>query len=388
MSFPFEEFRHQAIKAKHSEKFIELTISYARNLDGKGLPVIFSLEHFAQQVGLPIKIIEAIIKNRFTQYTRYRITKKKKDDEYRYLMSPDSKLLYIQKWINKNILQKVPLSKYCTAYSTNSSPYQNAQIHSNANQILRVDLLKFFDTITETRVQNTFKNLGYEKQLALQFAQLTTTKHNKGFWNNLSKENKPILKFILDQDLAVLPQGAPSSPQLSNIIASGLDSKFQKLCEPLKCRYSRYADDMIFSTTKKNGDLPTIDDIKKIVAEESFFINDKKTRIFKRGTKQYVTGFTVTHSAKVPKKLRKEIFMHLFFARKFGPHNHLKTWIKKQGIPSETIYNFQNWIFGKICFVFSADPEVGKKMFDLYHTIDWTLDEDFLSINIKQAVGK
>jgi RNA-directed DNA polymerase len=387
MSFPFDEYRRKAEELNHSPEFIGQTIRYASKLDEQGLPVIFSLDHFALQVGMPILIIDEIIQHRFNQYTRYRISKKNDSRSFRYLMSPDSKLRYTQKWMNQNILQKVKLSNSSTAYSNAKTPYLNAKIHDSSEQVLRIDLLKFFDTITEIRIQETFEKLGYTNQLAKQFALLTTTHHNNGFWNTLSRDEKQKLKVLEDYKPAILPQGAPSSPQLSNIVAQRLDIRLEKISKVVGCRYSRYADDMIFSTKSPEGSLPNIIEVGQIINEEGFIVNEKKTKIFKKGMRQYVTGFTVTHGTNISKKARREIFTHLYYSKKFGPYNHLRRWMEIKGIRKEIIYNFQGWLFGKISFVLSVDGKIGGKMLSMYNTIDWALDAQMQSINVERSTG-
>lgn len=376
MSFPFDEYAQNAKQQGHSDEFIDLTMTYARNLDKKGLPVIFSIEHLAVLIGLPSSIIKEIIQHRSNQYTRYKIRKKNKPKEHRVLMSPDSKLKYIQKWINKNILQKIILPESSTAYIPGKSVFINAYTHRNSDKILKVDLLKFFDTISEERIFGYFRSIGYHPNLAFDFAKLTTTFHFKSFWDSIPTEERTQLGNLIEKRPAILPQGAPTSPQLANCIASSLDQVFEALSKTLNCRYSRYADDLIFSTTKGTGKLPEIATVKRIIEQEGFFVNENKTKQFNRGRKQYVTGFTVTHGVHVPKKFRQEIIKHIYYARKYGPYNHLKKWMSDNSIPNDFIYDFHNWLLGKISFVLSADYSGGMKMMEKFNKINWPLEDE------------
>ena len=165
MSFPFELYIQKAKQLNHSEEFINATIAYARNLDDRNLPVIFTIEHFSDLIRMPSFKVKEIIQYRANQYSRFRINKKVDSKAFRYLMAPDAKLKYIQRWINKNILQKIELSDNCTAYIPGKSVFLNGYIHRNADQILKVDLLKFFDCITEQRVFSKLKWLCFILQL-------------------------------------------------------------------------------------------------------------------------------------------------------------------------------------------------------------------------------
>src|ERR1019366_6770017 len=115
MAFPFEEYGSEAIRRGHSPQFIEATINYARQLDSKELPVIFSRQHFASLVRMPSAIIGEIIQFRTNQYIQFRI-QKRNGKGFRLIRTPEKKLLYLQRWINKNILQNVPVLDCCTAF--------------------------------------------------------------------------------------------------------------------------------------------------------------------------------------------------------------------------------------------------------------------------------
>lgn len=241
--------------------------------------------------------------------------------------------------------------------------------------LLKVDLLKFYDTITEKRVFGVFREMGYAKNLAWLFAQLTTCNHRLSFWTNMEENERGLLEKLIVERPAILPQGAPTSPMLANIIATRLDRRFMGLSQKMGFRYSRYADDLTFSVSE-TGQLPTLKSIHKIVEEEGFFINPKKVKFFSRGMKQYVTGLTVTNGVNISKKYRKEIEQHLYFAMKFGPENHLKKWREKtrKGVRGEgNIYAFQDWLFGHISFIMSINKKVGTKFLDMFNRIDWSV---------------
>lgn len=384
MSFPFEEYSAEAIKQGHSPEFIEATMNYARQLDSKELPVVFSIQHFAVLVGMPSDIINNIIQFRRNQYYQFRIQKRNKKG-FRLIRTPEKKLLYLQRWINKNILQKVPVLDCCTAFVPSTSLATNGYIHRSSEMVLKIDLLKFFDTITEKRVYGFFRYLGYHPNVAYNLAQLTTTYPTYEFWESLSLEEIKKIGSKISFEEATLPQGAPSSPQLANCLATSLDKRLFKLSEKLNCRYSRYADDLVFSIGVNGGQLPTFSLVKRIVENEGFFVNEDKTAYLKKGMKQIVTGLTVTHGFHIPKKFRQEVFKHLYYSKKYGPFEHLKRWIKDNQNPQKTIYGFKDWLQGTIAYVYSIDQQNGKKMFEEFNKISWgfeeseKLDSDILS---------
>lgn len=374
MSFPFEEYSAEVLARNHSEEFLKATLDYAKKLDSQGLPVIFTRQHLAALVGMPSNVLNKIIQFRDNQYYQFSIQKRNKKG-VRYINMPEKKLLYLQRWINKNILQNIPVLDCCTAFVPGTSLATNGYTHRSSSMVLKIDLLKFFDTITEKRVFGFFKFLGYHPNVAFDLAQLTCVSPTFEYWKSLSLEEiKKIGGKVSFKD-AILPQGAPTSPQLANCIATSLDKRLSKLSLTLNCRYSRYADDLIFSIGKKGGQLPSFNLIKRIIEQEGFFVNENKTSYLKKGMKQIVTGLTVTHGFHVPKAFRQNIYKHLYYARKYGPFEHLIRWMKDNEIQQDIIYGFKDWLQGSIAYVYSIDQKSGKKMFEQFNKILWGFDE-------------
>jgi len=370
MSFDFDGFRKKASEDNHSDAFIRQTIEYATHLDKQNLPVIFSTVHLAINMKMPSDVLTALINT--YNYTFFNL-KKKSGTGFREIMVPNEKLKYVQRWLNYNILQKRSLSTACTGFRPDYSILKNAVVHSDSLAIYKIDLLRFFDTITDRRVFGLFKSFGYIDNLAFDLSKLCTQRHKKSYWSFVDEQNYTELNDLRSSNPPVLPQGAPTSPAIANLIATKMDERFLELSRLMDFRYTRYADDLTFSIIE-GGRFPNINLIKKIITEEGFFINPLKIKLYKRGVKQYVTGLTVTNGTHVSKKYRKEIYTHLYFCQKHGPNDHLKhLFDREQGgrIP----YGFQDWLLGKISFVFSIDNKEGTKMFKEFEKINWPLDE-------------
>ena len=315
MSFPFEQFIIDAKEQNKSQEFIDACLAYGKNLAEKELPVIFSLEHLAMQIGIQSDYLRNLIgdgkrdviyeyEHKYKRYNYFKL--KKRDGKFREIMSPAKDLKYIQKWILVNIVSKYVLADSCKGFRKSISIFDNAKVHENSEVILKVDLLKFYDTITEKRVYGVFKSLGYVNNLAYSLAKITTAKHRESYWNDFDENSKEVLKELVENKPPILPQGAPTSPMLSNILATKMDYRFEALARKLNFNYSRYADDLTFSI-KKEGKLPSLKLITTIIADEGFFINTKKTKYMKKGCKQYVTGLTTTNGTNVSKDYRKTI---------------------------------------------------------------------------------
>lgn len=377
MSFPFEQFIKEAKEQNKSQEFIDACIEYAQKLSEKDFPVIFSIENLAMFMGIEAKYLRNLIgdgKNNIVyeyehKYKRYNYFKlKKRNGKFREIMSPAKELKYIQKWVLVNILEKYTLADSCKGFRKQISIYDNAKVHENAEIVLKVDLLKFYDTITEKRVYGLFQSIGYVNNLAFSLAKITTAKHRESYWNDFADNSKEVLKDLVENKPSILPQGTPTSPMISNILATKMDYRFEALAKKLGCSYSRYADDLTFSI-KKEGKLPSLKLITKIISEEGFFINEEKTKYMKKGCKQYVTGLTTTNGVNVSKKYRKEISEHIYYCRKYGVNSHLLRRVNE--FPKYNNIKFHNWLYGHLCFIKSINEKASKKLLEDFNKINW-----------------
>lgn len=380
--FPFEQFIINAREDDKSSDFIEECLKYAYKLESKNYPVLFSIQHLAMAMGVKSLLLTSLIgENRrnifdylynntvtIKKYNHFFI--KKKRGSYREIMAPYKDLKYVQKWLLFNILNKFPLAESCKGFRSGISIRDNATIHSNAKLILKVDLLKFYDTITEKRVYGIFEKMGYAKNLAYSLAKLCTAKHQDKYWSDFNERDKEILSYYLEYKPPILPQGAPTSPTLANIAATKMDKRFEGLSKKLNFSYSRYADDLTFSIND-DGTLPPLSLIRKIIEEENFFINDDKITYMHRGSKQYVTGLTVSNGVHTSKKYRRKIARHIYFCRKHGVENHLQKNIEQ--FPNYNSLKFHDWLYGHICFINSIDKEASKKLLTDFNKITWIL---------------
>lgn len=378
MSFPFQNFIQKAKEENRSKEYIDATVDYARVLDELNLPVIFSVEHLAILMGVQSGYLRHLIgenKNggyrdlpyKFKRYNYFKL--KKRRGGYREIMSPSKDLKFIQKWILVNILEKHPLRNSCTAFRKGVSIKDNAKPHEHSDKILKLDLLNFFDTITEKRVFTVFADMGYKKNLAVSLAKITTMQHRQEYWKSMPRANLIEIGYEVMNAPSVLPQGAPTSPYLANILASSMDYRFEKLSENLGFKYTRYADDITFSV-RGSQKLPSLKLIKQIIKEEKFVVNEKKIFYLKKGGKQYVTGLTTTNGVNISKKYRQEIDSHIYYSRKYGVKDHL-TRIAGDNQKPQGILSFHDWLYGHICFVSSVNKEAGAKLLEKFSKIDW-----------------
>ncbi len=338
---------------------------YSEDLKKHNLPVIFSVHHLCllADVNIP-NILKLCNSNRIDSYKRFKL--KKKRGGFRVIQTPKRELKYLQRWILKNILETVPSHESCKGFDKQTSIKQNAEGHLNSNVLLKLDLLRFYDSINERRIYGVFKSIGYHPNLAVSLAKICTIVPNDLFMSSFQKKELSLKNVIINLNQGLLAQGSPTSPKLSNLICRNLDKRLTGLAAKNSVIYSRYADDITFS-----GEYENLSRIRKIayriIKEEKLFPNYSKTKLIKKGGRFLVTGINVqSDTAKVSRKRKKDIEHHLFHCIKNGVANHTQS-------ANITNRNFKDWLYGSICFVYSIEEEVGKKYFQQFDRIEWPI---------------
>jgi RNA-directed DNA polymerase len=292
----FKEFTTIAINKGFNDREINEFHHYAKKLYDKNLTIIFSPNHFAHLVGYKLSFLYRIANSQIHFYRTFEIPKK--NGQLRKISEPLPSLKEIQKWILENILEKCEISPYAKAFIKNRSIRENARFHSNQEILLTLDIRDFFQSIKSKSIYKIFVNLGYTKNLSVLLTNICT----------LNGE---------------LPQGAPTSPYLSNLFFKRIDSRIFGFTNKHKIRYTRYADDMTFSGDFEPG--MVINFIKKILSNYNLEINDEKIRVRKKHQQQEVTGIVVNNKLmQSPKSLRKEIRKEMYYIEKYGLDSHLE----------------------------------------------------------------
>lgn len=337
-------FKERAVENNHSEDYLATCFKYAGYLHQQNLPVIFDFVHLAMYFGRLSETLKGMVANVEKHYKEYKIRKKSGGD--RLIEAPDDMLKEIQRWIYINILCKDVSIKECVhgfipAFKNRDKArgiLTNAAAHEGHDWLINIDLKDFFHTVKLDRVKDYFSSLGYEDEVVKTLTALCTYKSR-------------------------LPQGAPTSPMLSNIIASKMDEMMLEFCRKRGIIYTRYADDLTFSADY-DVDIPPIKDIYKIVYLNGFKVNRMKTKVRYKGCKQEVTGLTITNGVHVSQRYKKEILRELHFCKKFGVYEHYQHMNTTKGL-------YKDWLRGKIMFVRQIDPACGNRMLEQFNELNW-----------------
>lgn len=289
-------FHHYAKFHNKNDAYIELCLRYAKRLYESRLPVIYDQIHFSKLVGYKLDYLIKVSNSQEPFYREFQIPKKNKD-KYRKISEPLPNLKAIQRWILDEILYKLEPSSYSKAFRKGYSIKDNARFHRKQNKVMSMDIQDYFSSITAKSVYSFFRNIGYAKDVSSMIANVCTLNDS-------------------------LPQGAPTSPMLSNLITIQLDKRIAGYAIKNNIRYTRYADDLSFSGNFDEG--KTIKVIKAILKSEGFKINESKTRVRKQNQQQEVTGIVVNEKLQAPRKYRKAFRQNVYYIKKFGLDSHLK----------------------------------------------------------------
>jgi len=271
-------------------------ISYIKNLQERKIPIIFEIEHLSLLLGIEKSILNRMIFGTKSFYHTFKIPKKNKKS-VRIINAPYPSLLYVQQWILKNILKDIHIDDSAHAYIRKKSILTNVVPHLNNKVLLKIDLKDFFTNIEKKRIIAIFLKLGYTQKVSFALASLCT-------FNNS------------------LPQGAPTSPTLSNIIAYRLDRRLSSLCNKKDMVYTRYADDMVI--TSNYISLKTKDLIIDIIEDCNFIINKDKTYLSTNQNKRIITGISIQDgTTKIPRKLKRKIKQEMYYLNKYGFYSHM-----------------------------------------------------------------
>ncbi|BAY46068.1 RNA-directed DNA polymerase [Scytonema sp. HK-05] len=230
-------------------------------------------------------------------------------------------------------LLTLSLSSSKIKFGKRRSIVTNAEPHVGADVLINIDIKDFFPSISYRRVKGLFKSFGYSESASTIFGLLCTVT----FVNHRS----------------YLPQGAPTSPMITNLICRRLDRRLTQMGERFGFRYTRYADDLTFSAS--NESLCNICNIlrqtESIVRHEGFEINKDKTRILRKCNRLEVTGIVVNSKLSISRQKLKRFRATLYQIEKDGLEG--KHWGKSEDLIA-SIQGFAN-------FVYMVDPEKGAK---------------------------
>lgn len=265
------------------------------------------------------------------------------------------RIVYQPKWfisdLHKNILTEINnflvrpdrnkfLHDSAHGFIANKTTLTNAMMHLGKKYLLQVDIKNFFESIPIEKIVKVFKKLECTDEVSTILTRACSV-------NNLLKE------------------GLNTSPMLANLYFYDIDIKLENLATKFQCVYTRYADDITFSSNEELKDTALLSEIKNIISLEPLELNDKKTRYSSFGQSQYVTGLSISNAIqpRIPRQVKKRLRQELYYLSKFGFTSHFE---KRH----EDHVNGHLRLKGWLDYVLSVEPSLGKKMMAIYDKVD------------------
>jgi RNA-directed DNA polymerase len=319
-----------------------------------GLPAgLDSTEALAKALGISVSRLRWFSFHREvdtgTHYQTWQIPKR--DGGQRTLTAPKRELKAVQRWVLANVVERLPVHGAAHGFVAGRSILTNALAHRGADVVVKVDVKDFFPSVTWRRVKGLLRKGGLPEHLATLLSLLAT------------EAPREVVRFrgqtlYVAQGPRALPQGAPTSPALTNALCLRLDKRVSALSKRLGFTYTRYADDLTFSWRRAKApgqaDAPVallLARVKGVLGAEGFTLHPDKTRVQRKGSRQRVTGLVVNEApegapgARVPRDVVRRL--------RAAIHNREQG---KPGPEGETLEQLK----GMAAFVHMTDAEKGR----------------------------
>lgn len=295
-------------------------------------PFIYDIIQLASFLHLKTKWIHDVLNNIPKHYRRYQIPKK--SGGIRYLDEPIGRLRTAQRRINDEILCWLRPSPYATAYHFDAHLADNASPHVGKRFLLKMDITDFFGSIRFDMVlSSAFNTSRYPTHIGTM-----------------------LTSFCCLDD--VLPQGACTSPALSNLVMKNFDDTFGEWCRLHNFSYTRYSDDITVSGNKSL--YPAYRFAKDMLNKMGFEINERKTHFITNASRQIVTGLTVNTKVNINSDYKRKLRQELYYAIKYGiPDVVLRQQMKdyiESNTPETGYVRYYKNLMGRINYVLSIEP--------------------------------
>lgn len=375
-------FRQGAIQAGAPLDVIANAVEATRVLQQTtpGAQPIFSLRHLAHLTGIEYAKLRSLASRHYQEpYGVFRIQKRPlpgMPTRFRTIVVPSPWLMALQRWISNNILSCVNPHEASFAFLKGCSIRDAAVLHCECQWLVKIDIRNFFESITEAQVYRVFESIGYQPLVAFELARLCTRVGDRQTRAHHNRFQAPAREYSISEYrsavLGHLPQGAPTSPQIANLVARAMDSVISEISTRYGLIYTRYADDLIFSKKEKSWSRSCvrnfIGEIYGAISENGFSPNAAKTVVAPPGARKVVLGLLVDRETPhLTREFKATIRKHLHYLllNDQGPTEHAK----RNG--GATTYGVKRHVLGLIQHARQIDPPYGNARLAEFNKIKW-----------------
>jgi RNA-directed DNA polymerase len=384
--WPQHSYTNEAHELGIPEEVIRESLRQAYRLQDRNLPPILSLKHLCRHTNIPYWKMRAFVarniiikakdegvvhKADFDPYRTF-VIRKKTGKSFRRICVPEPDLLKVQKWIDRFILSSLSASSYSYAFD-GKRIIDCAEQHLGCRWLIKIDMRNFFESLTEIQVYKIFKGCGYNGLVSFELARICTkaSSYYKDVpfkWTNKKNYSIQAYKYPI---VGHLPQGAPTSPKLANLIMKSLDFEIVKSADKYGLTYTRYADDMMFSTDSQTFNR---EDAKKFIHTAYNMLpryglrpNPQKIQIIPPGARKTALGLLIDGKrVRLTKEFRSALECHWYFCVK-DPVQHTQ---KRQ---FNSLFGLKNYLTGLIAYARQIDSEFVDGLIQKYGNINWPI---------------
>lgn len=326
------------------------------------MPAILTLNHLSHQTGASYDYLRSIVSRHHDPYSTFTVQKRR--GGHRLLAAPERQLLEVQQWLVSEVLSKCDVHSASQAYAKGCSVYRSASHHAEAKWLIKIDIHDFFESISEKRAYYVFRGCGYQPLVSFELARLCTRvsagrSAQAPQWQIRRVRPGSISSYNRDV-LGHLPQGAPTSPMLSNLVSYPLDELLASIAEKQGFVFTRYSDDLTFSTLQniaRKDAWTLVEATARALWSFGHRIHRKKITIAPPGARKLVLGLLVeSDRPRLSREVRRRLENHVRGVEKFGLTQH----VASRHFSSH--WGFIRHVRGLIAHAASVDPDYGAAL--------------------------
>jgi RNA-directed DNA polymerase len=370
--WPPHVYRSDGDKLGIPSSVLTEALRQAHAAQSRGMPAILTLRHLAIRVGVKYELLREYVERKRDPYRTFRI--RKRSGGRRLICVPEGPLLRTQRWLARYLLSQSTVHPSSAAYSPGASIVICAARHTGCRWLLKIDIRNFFESISEIQAFRVFAALGYNRLVSFEMARLCTRNYSKSrrlgdpVWSH--DPGRYRISGYENHRIGHLPQGAPTSPMLSNLAMVSLDSRIAVIVAEAGFVYTRYADDLIFSASHRSIDRALVTKVLLKVQGElgasGFALNRNKTVIAPPGARKIVLGILVDGPAlRLQREYKQRLLQHVYFLRKVGPAHHAR----ERGFFS--VWALQRHVDGLVTFAKQVEPQFAAKVRAALAGVEW-----------------
>jgi len=324
---PPHRYRQLGLEAGVSSDVLDSVIRQRERSELAGAEPILSLAHLSRLTGASHSYLRSVVGRYHDPYTS--ISKSKPNGGRRAIAMPEPLMMGVQRFILARALRDQPTHPRSFAYQRGRSPLDCARLHIGAKWLIKFDLHDFFGSIAEPMVYPTFLNRGYSELVAFELTRLCT----RAPWtfsdmrrHEVAQERYSAIPHYVSGSRGFLPQGAPTSGAIANAVAAPLDQSLFALASSRGLVYTRYSDDLTFSTARMitRADAASLAGrVAGLVSQNGFSLHRRKTRVIPPRARHVVLGLVLgADRVQLRPEFKRQVEVHIHGVRTHGIFGH------------------------------------------------------------------